>query len=150
MQRAFEIARHVYVYLGPTTDSARRGINFIHELGQSKITVWETNNIGESRFDEKGNTVIKHTAQLAQAWSDLYEIFHLAFFQRKWVVREIASASRLTTVVDQDRLLGWLFLPIAHVLSTPFEDTYPLWQEYDMPQIAKNPKLWAMSYDKDY
>lgn len=146
MQEIYDHAIAVFSRPGRNTKLIQKGMRFVQELGQPKLTVWEK--------DHTGNSSLKYTARLAKAWAALYEVFRQPFFGRRWIVQEFASSNLPNIVTPGGRkVFHWQKLYNA---ACTFEDNLEkitdLWHTFyssplktgkDIEHAQDNEGIWS-------
>lgn len=153
MQKIYEAAYGVFIWLGGQNPIPSQTVDFLQELNSPELTVLDVSGTDDVLYP------LKQTQRLADAWADLYRFFQASFFARKWIIQEIASASVPTVLLNGHSALAWRNIQVAAwAFKHHFENVCRLWRKFDV-SIAKefpelhivdcdNPRCWNRGVDQ--
>lgn len=128
MHDIFEAAASVQICIAPTRLLTQKVIGLLENFAHDKI-----NFTSEEPLDELGNL---------DAWADLFLLFRLPYFSRRWIVQELASASAPHVMMagHQARALRTVSIAAAF-MHYRFPELVDLWMKNDHPILQQCEEL---------
>lgn len=121
MDLIYTRATETIVWIGPETERAKRGLDKIREMAKGaprQIMEWGTSQTSGSAFvvdDQEHLTRSGLPSMTNEQWLDVSEIYSREWFERVWVIQEVAL-SRNPTVLVGDLSIPWADVGNAAVL----------------------------------
>ncbi|KAL8904699.1 MAG: hypothetical protein Q9207_003092 [Kuettlingeria erythrocarpa] len=126
MRSIYASAQKVYVWLGPDGDDGQSAVELLYELDRIKsegIIVPGKFDI-DFRDEDLGKIGLPRTD--SSAWRALVSLTSRAYFQRMWVVQELAAAPQDISVLCGDIVFSWWLLSTSLNLIQNQRWEYPL------------------------
>ncbi len=126
MRTIYASAQQLYVWLGPDADDVQSAVELLHELDRIKSEGIIVPGDLDTDFCDKDLVKIGLPGTDGSPWRALVSLTNRTYFERMWVVQELAAAPQDIAVLCGDIVFPWWVLNFSLRLLQDQKWEYPL------------------------